>query len=127
MDAGAIFLLLVLALIGLFVWQIIVTSQAKQQRETKVKLSPARVADIAEQCFPGLLWKDWQGPGDINKRRRSANDSGPVVSVDISRLADGSTHVTVWMSAWHSKFFFANFAGSAKGMAKKIISRLEQA
>lgn len=122
----AVLVLIVLAVVAAVVWQAIQSSQAKQQLETKVPFSPARAADIVEQCFPGLLWRDWEGPGDINKRRRSANDSGPVVSVDISSLPDGSTHVAVWMSAWRSYAGIANFAGSARGAARKVIRRLEQ-
>lgn len=127
MEFGGILLLVLLGLLALIVWGYVESAQAKQQRETKVKLSTARAADIVEQSFPSLLWADASGPGDINKRRRTMNDSGPVISVDIEALPDGATHVSAWMSGWTSRYGMANLAGSAKRMTRRLIRRLEEA
>lgn len=126
MDAGSAFIfILLLLLVGLFAlgfWQ---SSVAKRQHETVVTLSPARTRQVIESTFSKIFWADVQGPGDINKRRRTPNDSGATISIDIGETADGKTHVQAWMSAWKTRYGLVASGGS--GLAKKVIKKLEQA
>ncbi|WP_404290720.1 hypothetical protein [Glutamicibacter arilaitensis] len=121
----AIFLVLIIAITGLFVlgyWQ---SSLAKKEHETVVGLSRARATEIVESSFGGLLWADVHGLGDINKKRRSFNDSGATISVKISTTDDGKTHVVAWMSEWKARYGMV--ASSGWPLAKRVIKKLEEA
>lgn len=126
MDAaGAFLLILILLIVGLFAlgfWQ---SSLAKRQHETVVSLSPARARQVIESTFSKVFWADTDGPGDINKRRRTVNDSGATISIDIAQTADGKTHVQAWMSAWKTRYGMV--ASGGWQLAKKVIAKLEQA
>ena len=128
MDAaGTVFLVLILIIVGLLILTFWLNNSAKRQEETQVKLSNGRVADIVHQAFGSVFWKDVDGPGDLNKRRRTINDTGPVVSIDINELEGGGSHVVVWMSHWTKKG--PSILGSDEVMRKKrkVIRQLEQA
>lgn len=128
MDAAsAVFLVLILIIVGLLVLTFWLNSSAKRQAETQIKLSTTRAADVVHDSFGTLFWKDVDGPGHVNKRRRTINDTGPVVSIDINELENGGSHVVVWMSHWTTKG--PSILGSDEVMRKKrkVIRQLEQA
>jgi hypothetical protein len=121
----SILLFLILLLVALFALGIWTSARAKKQHETVTSLSPARARQVIEDSFNKVLWADVQGPGDINKRRRTINDSGAVISIDLQPVDGGRTHVTAWMSAWKTKYGMVASGGWA--LAKKVISRIDQA
>jgi len=124
-DGSAIFLILILLLVGLFALSFWNSARAKRQHETVVTLSPARARQVIESTFSKVFWADVDGPGDINKRRRTVNDSGATVSIDISQTADGNTLVQAWMSAWKTRYGMV--ASGGWELARKVIKKLEQA
>lgn len=128
MDAGSSFILgivlLLVIVLGLTFW---LNGLAQRQYETQVPMSPAKAADIAADSFGSFLWKDVPGPGLINKRRRTFNETGPVVSVDVAPLPNGGSHVTVWMSAWTKKGLVILGSDQMIGRKRKIFRLLEQA
>lgn len=124
---GAVCSLIVVAIVaflGVYLWW---QSDAKKTHDTVVPISQQRVADAVNQSFNGLLWRDVQGPGHINKMRRAIRGDGPTVSVDIEPAANGGTHVSTWMSAWVTQYGVANFAGAAFRQKKKLLKRVEAA
>lgn len=125
MDGSAIFLILILLLVGLFALGLWNSARAKRQHETVVTLSPARARQVIESTFSKVFWADVDGPGDINKRRRTVNDSGATVSIDISQTPDGNTLVQAWMSAWKTRYGMV--ASGGWELARKVIKKLEQA
>ncbi|WP_040796462.1 hypothetical protein [Nocardia higoensis] len=135
MDGGVIFGLVVVVLIGLFGFYLWIHSQAKRTDETVVPISASRVADAVSQSF-GPLWKDWEGPAQINKKRRGwvaaygkghLGGSGPVVSVQIEPASNGGTQVSVWMSAWITDHGVPLLSGTAYRQKRKILKRVEAA
>lgn len=124
-SASAVFLILILLLIALFAFGFWNSARAKRQHETVVTLSPARVRQIVDSTFSKVLWADADGPGDINKRRRTLNNSGATVSIDINQTADGKTLVQAWMSGWKTRYGMV--ASGGWELARKVINKLEQA
>lgn len=117
---------LLLLIVVIFVLGFWLTARAKRQFETVTALSPARIRAIVEDSFGKLFWAPTDGPGDINMRRRTPNDSGITVSISFESAQDGKTHVQAWMSAWKTRYgMIANSAGS--GVPKKIIAKIDQA
>lgn len=113
-------------LIGLMAFLLWASSRAKRQHETVVTLSPARVQRIVESTFNKTLWADVEGPGVINKRRRTINDTGSTVSIDIGQTPDGNTHVLAWMSAWVTRYGVV-LGTNAGSLSRKVIQNLEKA
>lgn len=66
------------------------------------------------------------GPGDINKKRRAAKDTGRVISVSVEPDGAGP-QAEVWMSAYTTQFAIAHLAGAAVRMKKCVLARLEVA
>ncbi|MDT0197332.1 hypothetical protein Q9R30_18455 [Arthrobacter sp. AB6] len=124
MDGSGFFLILVLLIAGIFALGIWNSGRAKREHETVVALSPARARQIVEDSFGKMLWADVSGPGHINKRRRTINDTGATISVVIEPLTDGKTHVTAWMSAWKTQYGMVTSGGWP--LAKKVIAKLDQ-
>jgi hypothetical protein len=125
MDAAsATFLVLILLIVGIFALGIWLGGVAKRQRETVVPVSPQRAAEIVETAFNKLFWADTNGPGMINKRRRTPNGSGATISIVLEPTTNGHTHAVAWMSAWKTRYGLVASGGSMH--AKKVIERLEQ-
>lgn len=126
MDAGSSFILgLVLVTVLVFALGIWQTTLAKRQHETVVSISPARARQVIDSTFGKMFWADVDGPGLINKRRRTINDTGATISIDLTPVADGKLHVTAWMSAWKQRYGIV--ASGGWPLAKKVIAKLEQA
>jgi hypothetical protein len=124
--ATLILLGLPLLLVLVFVagrWQ---TIRAKRPHETVVNLKPARVLQIVDKTFGRFLWDDVDGPGDINKKRLALNGATVVISVDVTELEDGRTHVLAQMTSW-SQNGFGMIWGRGWHVAKKVITKLENA
>ncbi|MBE1876596.1 hypothetical protein [Myceligenerans pegani] len=124
--ATALLLGLPLLLVLLFVagrWQTIL---AKRPHETIVDFGPEHVHQIVDKTFGRFLWDDVDGPGDINKRRLSLNDRPVVISIDVTELEDGRTHVLAQMTRW-SENGFGMIGSRGHHLAKKVIRRLENA
>lgn len=125
MDGSSLILILILILVGLLALSFWNSARVKQQHETVVTLSPARVEQIIESTFSKIFWADVDGPGDINKRRRTINNSGATVSIDINATADGKTLVRAWMSAWQTRYGMVSSGGGE--LARKVIKKLDEA
>ena len=126
-TVSAFILILILLIVGILILTFWMNGSAKRQDETQVKLSPTRVADVVNDAFGSVFWKDVSGPGDLNKRRRTINGSGPVISVDINQLENGGSHVAVWMSHWTNRGPAVLGADQVMRQKKKVLRRLEQA
>lgn len=122
MEFILVLFLLIAGIVALGIWN---SARAKRQYETVVSLSPARAREVVETAFSKVLWADTSGPGMINKRRRTVNDSGATISVDIGQTADGKTVVQAWMSAWKTQYGMV--ASNGATVAKRVIQKLEQA
>jgi len=121
-----ILIVLVLIVVALFAVLIGTTYFSKVQSEAVVSTSPDRVYDIVTGSFAGLLWRPVDGPGDVNYRRRSINDTGPVISVDIDPDGAGGSVVQVWMSHFTTRGPWVMFAEAAIGQRRKVIRRVQQ-
>ncbi|GAB3162347.1 hypothetical protein GCM10027059_14870 [Myceligenerans halotolerans] len=106
-------------------WQTIL---AKRPHETIVNFDPEHAHQIVDKTFGRFLWDDIDGPGNINKQRLSFNSrSSPVViSIDITELEDGRTHVLAQMTGW-SQNGFGMIGSRGSHLAKKVIRKLEHA
>lgn len=122
---GTVLTLIVLAIVaflGLCLWW---QSGAKKTHETVVPITQQRAADAVNQSFSSLMWRDVEGPGDINKQRRAIKNAGPVVSVDIEPSGDGGTVVSTWMSRAHTQFGFVSYPLAALQQEKRLLKRVE--
>lgn len=124
MDAGTVFLILILLIVALFALGIWNTVIAKRTQEAVVAISPARAKALVEGSFNGMLWAQAGGPGDINRRRRQMKVS-LIVSVDIEATNDGRTHITAWVSSADTQYGLILGRGVRK--PKSIIAMLENA
>lgn len=82
----------------------ILTVIAKRQADFRVVGGNARelMAILEHSGALNSGWKRTQGKGDVNIKLgflRGGRDGRPVLSVDVSDVAEGA-HVTVWMSEW---------------------------
>jgi hypothetical protein len=123
-DIGGVFVFLILALVVLFALGYWTTLRATRHHETRVSLSSTQARQIVESSFSNLLWSDVQGPGDVNKRRRTMNNSGATISTKITATQDGRTHVKSWMSDTRTRYGMVASIGWPS--AKKVITRLER-
>ena len=126
MDFGTVFVIIILVILAMYITQFTFGVLARRQDETQSQLSPDRIAQLAAEGFGSMLWKDEQGPGSINKRRRTLNGSGPLISIEIDPISGGA-NVTVWMSEWSSRAGLINFAGTAFFQKRKILRRVHEA
>lgn len=119
--------LVVLAFVGLLIWQFVASKNALMTTRVKSRYSPQEAAAMAMGAFAGArgaLWTDASGPGSINKRRRG-KDGGITMSIDIQPLANGGSAVEMWASTYNQMFIvFANFAGSVNSRKKAIARTL---
>lgn len=122
-GASATILFLLVLIAALFVLGFWLSARARRQYETVVPLSLQRTAEIVDSAFSKLFWADTNGPGAINKRRRTPNGTGATISVRIEPAPTG-THVAAWMSHWTSRMGIVSSAGSMH--AKKVIDRVEK-
>ncbi|TFB71874.1 hypothetical protein E3O06_11475 [Cryobacterium glaciale] len=122
---SAIFVVLILLIVVILVLSAWLNNASQREVQTQVTLSPQRAADVANTAFNTFTWKDVGGPGDINKRRRTMNDSGPVISIDVADLPSGGSNITVWMSAWTKKGPTIQGSDIVMRQRSKIIKRLE--
>jgi hypothetical protein len=125
-DIGAVLLLILFVILAMYITQFVFGVLARRQDETQSQLSPERIAHLAAEGFGSMLWKDEPGPGSINKRRRTLNGSGPLVSIDVEAISGGSS-VSIWMSEWSSRGGIINFAGTAFFLKRKILRRVHEA
>lgn len=114
----------IIAFLGLSLWW---QSGAKKTRVTVVPIAEHHVADVVNRSFNGLMWRDVQGPGHINKQRRAIQNAGPVISVDIEPTGDGGTLVSTWMSGAHTQFGFVTYSLAALQQMKRLLKRVEGA
>lgn len=116
--------LVVLAIVGILVWQFIESKNAAATVSIQSRHDPRRTAEIVNTAFGGargVLWSNVDGPGTINKRRRG-KDGGIVMSIDIEPSGAG-TRVDMWASSTNTYLlFFVNFAGVVN-RRKKAIAR----
>lgn len=126
MDIGAILVIIIFVILAMYITQFTFGVLARRQDETQSQLSPDRIAQLTAEGFGSMLWKDEQGPGSINKRRRTLNGSGPLISIDVEPVSGGS-NVSVWMSEWSSRAGIINFAGTAFFQKRKILRRVHEA
>jgi hypothetical protein len=126
MGVFIVLLIFAVIIVGPIVLAYQSSARAKVHHETVIDLSPARVRATVDDSFGKLFWSDVQGPGDVNKRRRTPNGNGATISIALEPTADGKTHVEAWMSAWTSnRMGIVMSAGSQQ--AKKVIRKLEAA
>lgn len=124
-GAGTIILVLILAIIAILVLSFWMNSSARREVETQVTLSPQHSAEIVENSFSSFIWRDVDGPGEINKRRRSMNDTGVTMSFLFEELPAGGTEVKIWMSAWTKRGPSIIGSDTVMRVRSKIIKRLE--
>jgi len=118
--------LFVIAIV-LFVVELVLTSKAKAGGHTTCTLSQEEVILIVRGLVTKPLWTEVDGAGEVNMRRRVLPaGQGPVVSIEIESLDDGTTSVRVWMSRWYSQLGMAKGAEFAVLKIKKILGTLQQ-
>lgn len=120
------FFILILVVVGLFVWQFIASRRALATTSILTRYSPQQAAQTIDTAFGGArsaLWTNVSGPGTINKRRRGYR-GGITMSIDMTREANGVTRIDMWASTYYQYLpFFANFAGSVNSR-KRAITRM---
>lgn len=124
-----VFVLFILALIGILVWQFIETRNALATTSVRTRLSPDQVMQVIDSAFGGarsVLWTNDKGPGTINKRRRGYRH-GITMSIDVEPQPDGSTQVSMWASSYTQYMvLLANMAGVVNRRKKAIAGLLLQ-
>lgn len=127
MDPDAFFLLLIVLIVVVFGYGFWANARAKVQRELETDLSGQDALVAVVSAFPRVLWKEVDGPGTVNMKRRAWRDEGPTVSIDVYEgPASGST-VHCWMSEWSSRVGVISFAGAARRAMNRIELRLLRA
>jgi hypothetical protein len=120
---AVIFVLIVVGIVGFFVWQFTATKNALATTSVQSPYSPEETRQIVDSAFGGaraMLWTSENGPGTINRRRRGKGQ-GITMSVTIECGADGGSQVDMWASRYNEYFgFLANFAGSVNSRKKAI-------
>ena len=120
-------LVLVLAFVGIFVWQFMATKSALATTRVESRLSVEDAAQVVQGVFGGArnaLWTGASGPGAINMRRRG-KDGGIVMSVDIEQMPGGGSATNMWASSYNEYLVvLANFAGSVNSRKKAIAQLL---
>jgi hypothetical protein len=118
-----IFILFILVLAGILVWQFIETRNALATTSVLTRHTADETAQIIESAFGGprsLLWTNDRGPGTMNKRRRGYKH-GITMSIDIEPQQDGRTQVSMWASRYAQYMFvLANMAGVVNRRKKAI-------
>lgn len=116
---------LLLAIIGIWVWQFIETRNALATTSVVSRYPREQSAQLISNAFDGartVLWTTASGPGDINMRRRGYK-GGITMSIDIQPLPDGGSRVDMWASHYLGYLLLANFAGVVN-RRKKAIGRM---
>lgn len=126
MDFDTVFVLLILAIVGLLVLMFWLNNSAKRRELIEVSLTSDEAARIISSAFSSITWSDVAGPGEINRELKSLRGTGPTLSIDIDETPSGSTQVEVWMSHWTTKN--GSILGSNHVIVKKrkIIRSLAQ-
>jgi hypothetical protein len=116
---------LVLGIIGFFVWQFIETRNAIATTEILSNHDAQRTAQIIGNAFTGaraMLWTDASGPGTINKRRRGVR-GGITMSIAIEPRPAGGARVRMWASETNVYVgVLVNFAGVVNRRKKAMPS-----
>lgn len=124
---GFVIVVVVLAFVGLLVWQYMATKNALATTRVESRYTPQQATEMAMGAFGGArsaLWTDTSGPGSINKRRRG-KDGGITMSIAIEPLANGGSAVEMWASTYNQMFIvLANFAGAVNSRKKAIARTL---
>lgn len=124
---GFIVVLVVLAFIGIFVWQFQESKKALGTTSVRSLYDPRRTTELVMGAFGGargMLWTDASGPGGINKRRRGKGN-GITMSIDIKPTSGGGSQVDMWASETNLYLvFFVNFAGVVNRRKKAIAALL---
>lgn len=122
----AFLLLLILAFVGILVWQFIETRNALATTSVVSRYAPERSAQLIDTAFGGarsMLWTNTSGPGTINKRRRGWR-RGITMSITIEPLPEGGARIDMWASQYAQYLFvLANFAGVVN-RRKRAITRI---
>jgi hypothetical protein len=123
---GFLVVLVVLAIIGLFVWQFIESRQALATSSMLTRYTPEQAAQLIHSAFGGarsVLWTNTKGRGTINKRRRGWK-GGVTMSIEIEPLPDGGCRIDMWASQYVEYLpFFVNMAGVVT-RRKRAIAKL---
>lgn len=98
MPFEAIFTLVIVAIIALYVWFWIVGKKAEQTFETTIPVDRVSAIRLVEDKFGKIRWKDVDGPGGMNKKRRNLAGNGAVISINFEESGAGSTTVSAWVS-----------------------------
>jgi hypothetical protein len=96
----AFLVIIVLAFIGICIWQFIESRNAVATTSVLTRYSPEQAAGIIDEAFGGhrsILWTNTQGDGRINKRRRGWR-GGITMSFDVEPQQDGMTRIDMWAS-----------------------------
>jgi hypothetical protein len=89
MDGSFVIILMILAFVGLLVWQFMATKNALATTRVESRCPPHEAANVVIGAFGGArgaLWTDASGPGSINKRRRG-KDGGITMSIDTTHAS----------------------------------------
>lgn len=121
--SGFVVFLVVLAFVGVLVWQYMATKNALATTRVESHYPPHEVIVRVQGQFAGArsaLWTDAPGPGSINKRRRG-KDGGITMSIAIEPLGNGGSSIEMWASTYNEYLLvLANFAGSVNSRKKAI-------
>jgi len=120
-----IVLFLILLIVAILVANGLITYFARVQSEIVVPKTPEQVSQLVHKSFGSLLWRQVDGPGTINYVRRTINDSGMTISVDIVPDSTG-TIVQVWMSHCTTRGPFVHGGEIAIGQRRKVIRHVER-
>jgi hypothetical protein len=122
----AFFVIIVLAFIGVIVWQYVESQHAVATTSVLTRYTPEQAAEIIMGAFGGarsVLWTRASGPGTINMRRRG-RAQGITMSIDLTPEANGVTRIDMWSSAYsHYLGVLIGFAGVVN-RRKRAIGRL---
>jgi hypothetical protein len=95
-------ILWVLVVILLIVWIVFVQYSARQQVDLTVGMSERDAAGIVTQYF-GLLWTQVDGAGDMNYRPKMRMRA-PTLSISFVPVGTAECEVSIWTSAWTTKY-----------------------
>src|SRR5882757_7998778 len=99
MGLSAVFLLLLLAIAGLWIyiqWQ---ANRAWRTDTVTTRLPPDRAEDLVDTTLSGMWWRPTVGPGQINRRRRAPREEMRITfSVNVAPVEGGQgSTVSMWM------------------------------
>jgi hypothetical protein len=119
---GLLAFLVIIAFIG---WTIYVQIGARQQVDVSTKLTEQDAGELVTNYF-GALWTLVDGPGHVNYRPK-LRVGAPVISISFNPDGTRECGVSVWTSAWRTRYGLMAHAQLAWRKKQALASQLRKA